>query len=100
MISKKYFRITGEPKYFLQDDMISLLSHPKKLVEHSLNLTKRADAMMGSARERLREDEVYRTLCKSLAVRYPDCKPYAFGSRFSGLTLDNSDFDIFLDCGE
>lgn len=80
--------------------MIKLLSDPGLLMEHAFNLVEIANKVMESQVERDRENRVYNTLCKALANVYPYSRCYPFGSRYSGLTLDNSDFDIFLDCGK
>lgn len=100
MVQVFHFYFAGTPRYFLHDVMIKLLSNPQLLVEHALHLEKIANAIMESPEERVRENRVYKTLSKALQSTYPDCKCYPFGSRYSGLTLDNSDFDIFLDCGK
>ncbi|XP_054014320.1 uncharacterized protein LOC128895614 isoform X1 [Hylaeus anthracinus] len=45
------------------------------------------------------QEEVRQSLENSLRIKFPSVKAFLFGSRLTGLGLENSDIDIYIDCG-
>ncbi|KAL0281605.1 UNVERIFIED_CONTAM: hypothetical protein PYX00_002541 [Menopon gallinae] len=83
----------------LKPGIIYLLGHNEHLMNYISSLVDIAFEMKTSVVEREKEEMICKSLKNSIVPLYPNMKCYIFGSRRTGLTLENSDLDVFVDCG-